>query len=415
MEAYGVYNYRTNRPIDLNGADSNDGQADRSVAAYLSNQASFLRINEDFSLEVVITSLAVEQEQMLRSELINALSKGTCYAGTGNLMTLPEKTLCYFCVVRETPPEANPKSTPNQGGEDNGTEGAAVDTLNNSYCASDYVICFTKKGGPGLHGDTQLEGYRAELEGFRTELDAYCTQLVRSGLLDQVEDPSRQEMPSPGEVKRGRAELAAWYDHSVGYLPRCVKFLGKELHYVIQAALLGQKVNIADGDPGFEQDMAKLMSLLSLAQLLHRPAQLLRDDLAPSLQQFLRPPAPVTISMKHDRPEPYVAFWDPAELPGSPFCQAWAKAMLAVDDNAIALKNIVLNHGRTVIEEVNTMKKLMGQAESNHYALYNANNYLSECSTPSRALLQNVVDTMEPSGTEAIDVLSVLIDFQIRL
>ena len=51
-----------------------------------------------------------------------------------------------------------------------------------------------------MHGDTQLEGYRAELEGFRTELDAYCTQLVRSGLLDQVEDPSRQEMPSPGEV-----------------------------------------------------------------------------------------------------------------------------------------------------------------------------------------------------------------------
>ena len=48
-------------------------------------------------------------------------------------------------------------------------------------------------------------------------------------------------------------------------------------------------------------------------------------------------------------------------------------------------------------------------------ARYNANNYLSECSTPSRALLQNVVDTMEPSGTEAIDVLSVLIDFQIRL
>ena len=46
---------------------------------------------------------------------------------------------------------------------------------------------------------------------------------------------------------------------------------------------------------------------------------------------------------------------------------------------------------------------------------YNANNYLSECSTPSRALLQNVVDTMEPSGTEDIDVLSVLIDFQIRL
>ena len=58
---------------------------------------------------------------------------------------------------------------------------------------------------------------------------------------------------SLAQVKRGRAELAAWYDHSVGYLPRCVKFLGKELHYVIQAALLGQKVNIADGDPGFEQ------------------------------------------------------------------------------------------------------------------------------------------------------------------
>ena len=55
------------------------------------------------------------------------------------------------------------------------------------------------------------------------------------------------------QVKRRRAELAAWYDHSVGYLPRCVKLLGKELHYVIQAALLGQKVNIADGDPGFEQ------------------------------------------------------------------------------------------------------------------------------------------------------------------
>ena len=49
--------------------------------------------------------------------------------------------------MRETPPEANPKpapkSTPNQGGEVNGKEGAAVDTLNNSYCVRGCLAPFS--------------------------------------------------------------------------------------------------------------------------------------------------------------------------------------------------------------------------------------------------------------------------------
>lgn len=58
--------------------------------------------------------------------------------------------------------------------------------------------------------------------------------------------------------------------------------------------------------------------------------------------------------------------------------------MLAASSDTTALKMIVQNNGRKVIQEVNRIKWLLGMAETNHYALYNAQQYLAHCSTPPR-------------------------------
>lgn len=386
-----MYNYRTNRTRALSTSDRRD---EGSVAALLSNQASVLRVNEDFSLEAVITSLQVEQEQGLRSELILALSRGDCYAGSGNIISLQGEGVCYFCVVREEMPLIH-------------EEMDSVDAVNNSYCASDFVVCFTKKASMGPRGDLESERYKAELEAFRPELDQYCAHLAYKGILEQCEEPTTPEL-----VGESRAELKAWYARTVCYLPRCVQTLDKELHHVVKAAVLRRKVNVvAEHEPNFALDMDKLTELLSLDALFHRPDKSIRPQLG-GLSKFIDPPTPVTVTIKTDGGLSLVDFEDPESLPESQFCQAWAKSMLSVDGNAIALKNIVLDHGRQVIEEVNTLKSLIGHAECNHYSLYEAYRYLEDSKSPVVALLQKVVDTIDPDSKDTIDVLRVLIKYR---
>lgn len=58
------------------------------------------------------------------------------------------------------------------------------------------------------------------------------------------------------------------------------------------------------------------------------------------------------------------------------------------------------------------MKRLICLAETNHYALYNAFNFLSKCETPKRVLLSSVVNALAETAREDTKaVLSILVNF----
>ena len=146
------------------------------MADFLSNEA---RTNEDFSLEVVHTTLSVEQEQDLRSVraapaehfysafhsnltpllllllllrppslhvqvLVTTLLRGSVYSGSGNLISLDGPTslggggamLCYYCVVRDEGQPPSPDAAP---------DAATATADDSSYFSSDHVICLLRE------------------------------------------------------------------------------------------------------------------------------------------------------------------------------------------------------------------------------------------------------------------------------
>eukprot|EP00041_Stephanoeca_diplocostata_P006555 m.88329 g.88329 ORF g.88329 m.88329 type:complete len:475 (-) comp16430_c0_seq1:1813-3237(-) len=442
---YALYTYNTNRSMD--SVLETSTEADRSVAELLNTEA---RSNVDFSLDVVCTSLPVEQEQSLRAAIIMNLSKGCVYSGSGNVFNLSgtgahlmTSTLVYFCVVREDAPQSNAKATASD--VDSASAGvapvvhvdgdvmstvvepvddpAATSALDTSYYASDHVVCFIKQ--------VRVDGESTEMDLFRPEMDQYVAKLSKTSVLAHCQlaaavvpdaDASRDDTAENISATAGdrasaaRMQLAKWHARTVDYLPRCVRLLSKRLlGAVIEAALLGQRVELV-GDTSEEllDDIARFIRGLSPSSLLHYPGASMRSQLDSTALGFLAAPSPLRLqqAVRDDGSTVFEAAGD--SLPPSAFCQRWASAMLAVDTDPSALKTTVQNNVHKVIQEINRMKRLMDLAEMSHYALYNAERYLQSCNTPVNAILLHSVDTTAaPAARDAVDVVSVIIEYQL--
>ena len=61
---------------------------------------------------------------------------------------------------------------------------------------------------------------------FRSDLDKYCLEIYRH--LKDVEVPSSETMPSTAV-----SLLENWYEHSVGYLLRCIQALQDNIKFLI--------------------------------------------------------------------------------------------------------------------------------------------------------------------------------------
>eukprot|EP00039_Didymoeca_costata_P003407 m.67474 g.67474 ORF g.67474 m.67474 type:complete len:412 (+) comp11891_c0_seq1:319-1554(+) len=395
MAHHALYNYYTNRSrrSARNLAGSAHDESTESVAEFLSNEA---KSNEDFSLEVVHSSLNVEQEQDLRGSLIERLSRGCVYSGTGNLITLKGGSssspmyprgrsggvmMCYFCVVRD---------------EMAADEAAADDTIDEqqSYFSSDMVVCFLR----------QFASQDVELDLFRPELDEYCAHLAQSGVLHTFRERRNKRMSDTPLTSK--MALRNWSKKCIDYLPRCVTFFGQRLHLMINAALVAQELKIIGSSEELSQDVKAFFSALSLSALHHKPVGP-QDDAQNEDENHY---GTVTLIFA----EGGTGFSIVGDLGESTeFCRQWAQAMLAERSDAIRLKRVIHNYGLQVIQDINTLKGLLNQAETNHYALYNCHLYLAACRAPARAVLGVVQrDVSKSVRKQAKDVLAALLEFE---
>jgi len=385
-----LYAYNTTRTMKamlMTSLEVND----RSVADLLSTNVSS---NADFSLDVVFTTLPFELEQACRSAVIVALSKGCVYSGCGNVLKLNgipgAAPVVYFCMVRDLSP---PKDKQKIADGEEGVGDAAAAALDTSYYASDHVVCFVAE--PLKQND--------ELELFRPELDAFCGQLARDGVLGAF-DPSSI---------RSRQMLMSWRARTMEYLSWCITSIGDRTADVVQAALLGQDIEVVGGTADQAGDIQRFCIDVSPRSLLHYPADSLRPLLSGEGAAYIAPPPKAILTLDDSG---ILVSADGLARTTSNFCKQWAEAMVSAAMDTTAVKMILQNNGRKVIQEVNRIKWLLGMAESNHYALYNARRYLTKCGTPPRALLQHVVDTIEAgSSAHALDVVTVLIQAQLLL
>ncbi|XP_037287265.2 protein Njmu-R1 isoform X2 [Rhipicephalus microplus] len=93
----------------------------------------------------------------------------------------------------------------------------------------------------------------------------------------------------------------------------------------------------------------------------------------------------------------------------SPFCQCWAARLVkSRDDGPLILRRIVEGFKIRTIQNLNLVKRLVKEAENDHYALFNTYQFLKKCGY-WEALLQRAINegsvVATPEGREVIELL----------
>ncbi|XP_041078250.1 protein Njmu-R1 [Polyodon spathula] len=343
---YALYFYQSSR---LHGADDSEaGSHGKPVSTP----------GDEFSLSLGDTNLPAEAEPELQSYVSRRLSKGALLGGMGNIATVPlsvpEQALgCYCCLVQQD-------KLQDQAGAAGGI-------------STDFVICF-------------LGGSEKGLEHFRLELDTYVHGLQRS-LSPELSDLETHIRPY----------LSSWYEECVMHIQRVVQLTQDKVSFLLHAALSHTHVEVVGGEDKVKKDINRFLNAASFQGLIHE------DTTAATLCNALseEPQKDVTIDCSQQQPQ----FLNAGS---NRFCESWVQAFLNGADggNPFLLRQILENFKLKAIQDLNNLKRLIQQAEMNHYALFRCYVFLRHCGNGD-VLLHNVkVEHAEmPEAHKIVQVL----------
>lgn len=223
-------------------------------------------------------------------------------------------------------------------------------------------------------------------------LDLYCTDLERFGT-------SLLPLLTNSEIEFKSAltnSLEEWHYICVLYMTRCVKALSQNVAVLLQAALSEASVSVTTGNSREKSDIERFVEACNLHSLEGQS----RENGETEVEcEF---PSVVEIFSEDDGLKVQSA-------EASPFCQRWAARLVkSEDDGPLVLRRIVEGFKIRTIQDLNLVKRLVREAENDHYALFNAYQFLKKCGY-WRALLQrattegSVVAT--PEGQEVVELL----------
>ncbi|CAH2291904.1 Hypothetical predicted protein [Pelobates cultripes] len=347
LNYYCLYLYQTGS-LSLSVADSDDG----SPAGAMGEMSS----NEDFSLSLVDTSLPAESEPELKGFIAKWLSRGALFEGMGNVspveLSFPEYSLgCYYCLLRQD------------------------QACESSNQPPEYVVCF-------------LGGSEKGLELFRLELDKYAA------VLKTKLDP--QMINLEVEIK---PLLSNWFGDSVLPIYRVVTLFQEKLAYLLHAALSYTPVEVNNADPGTQNDINRFMSLASLQGLVQEGTM---NSLCIVMSDELQ--KPVHVDFSDSQPQFINAV-------SNKFCEDWMQVFINTYDggNPFLFRQKLENFKLKVIQDMNSLKRLIRQAEMSHYALFRCYTFLKNCGNGD--LLLKFVKVEQAEMPESGSVVSVLEEF----
>lgn len=223
-------------------------------------------------------------------------------------------------------------------------------------------------------------------------LDLYCTDLERFGksllpLLTNSEVDFKSTLTS---------SLEEWHYISVLYMNRCVEAFSENIAVLLQAALDEAPVNVMTGNSRDKSDVEKFMEACNLHGLEGENRG--HEETESGCQS----PSAIEIVSEDDC---LVAKYAEA----SPFCQRWAARLVkSRDDGPQVLRRIVDGFKIRTIQNLNLVKRLVKEAENDHYALFNAYQFLKKCGY-WEALLQRAINegsvVATPDGREVVELL----------
>lgn len=315
--------------------------------------------HDDFSLTLIDSSLPEEAEPELRTYISRRLSKGALLGGMGNIATvelsIPEQAVgCYCCLVEQ---ERSPEQPDSDG---NG-----------------YVICF-------------MGGSEKGLNLFRLELDKYV-----QGLHGSLQTPELQNLET--EV---RPYLSRWYEESVMHIHRVVQLVQTDISFLLHAALSHTPVEVINSDERTKADVSRFIKAASLQGLSQQ------DTTAASLCKAISEDIQSDLIIDCTTTPPILS-----NTVSNRFCDEWIQAFLNASErcNPFLLRQILENFKLKAIQDMNSLKRYVRQAEMSHYALFRCCQFLQGCGNGD-VLLQNA-RAEHSDSTEACSIISVLEEF----
>ncbi|KAM8824971.1 protein Njmu-R1 isoform 1-T1 [Synchiropus picturatus] len=291
---------------------------------------------EDFSLTLIDSSLPLEAEPELRTYISRRLSKGALLGGMGNIATVelsvPEQAVgCYCCLVEQ---ERSPEQPDADG---NG-----------------YVICF-------------MGGSEKGLNLYRLELDKYV-----QGLHSSLQTPENLE----SEL---RPYLSQWYEESVMHICRVVQLLQNQISFLLHAALSQTHVEVINSDERTKADVSRFIKAAGLQGLSQQ------DTTAASLCKAMSEETRSDLLLDCSTSPPSLS-----NAVSNRFCDDWIQAFLNAAErcNPFLLRQILENFKLKAIQDMNSLKRFVRQAEMSHYALFRCYQFLQGCGNGD-VLLQN--------------------------
>uniref|UniRef100_A0A1A8GJK6 Chromosome 17 open reading frame 75 n=1 Tax=Nothobranchius korthausae TaxID=1143690 RepID=A0A1A8GJK6_9TELE len=314
---------------------------------------------DDFSLTLVDSSLPSEAEPELRTYISRRLSKGALLGGMGNIATvelsIPEQAVgCYCCLLEQ---EHSPEQPDADG---NG-----------------YVICF-------------MGGSEKGLNLFRLELDKYV-----QGLQSSLQTPELQNLET--EV---RPYLSRWYEESVMHIFRVVQLVQSNISFLLHAALSHTHVEVISSDERTKTDVSRFIKAASLQGLSQQ------DTTSASLCKAISEDTELNVVLDCSTSPPTFS-----NTHTNRFCDGWIQAFLNAAErcNPFLLRQILENFKLKAIQDMNSLKRFVRQAEMSHYALFRCAQFLQSCGNGD-VLLQNA-QAEHSDLPEACSIISVLEEF----
>ncbi|XP_051797512.1 protein Njmu-R1 [Acanthochromis polyacanthus] len=334
-------------------------EASGENVAWNQRRADSTTSQDDFSLTLVDSSLPLEAEPELRTYISRRLSKGALLGGMGNIATvelsIPEQAVgCYCCLLEQ---ERSPEQPDADG---NG-----------------YVICF-------------MGGSEKGLNLFRLELDKYV-----QGLHSSLQTPELQNLET--EV---RPYLSQWFEESVMHIYRVVQLVQNNISFLLHAALSHTHVDVINSDEKTKTDVTRFIKAASLQGLSQQ------DATTASLCKAISEDTQSDLIIDCSTSPPTLT-----NTVSNRFCDDWIQAFLNAAErcNPFLLRQILENFKLKAIQDMNSLKRFVRQAEMSHYALFRCCQFLQGCGNGD-VLLQNA--RAEHSDLpEACSIIGVLEEF----
>lgn len=257
-----------------------------------------------------------------------------------------------------------------------------------------YIVCF-------------IGEQEQTLDLFRTDLDEYCADILKP--LKSRNINSEQELPA-SLVQA----LERWYTVAVEYLNRCKLALGDNLKFLIFAALHDYKLTVTGGSAELQSDIERFYRACSLSDILRQLRETRQRQEAGSLSGSMDMLIDVHSGLVDTTQDTLTVSIsaDSLRLDSNgcnKFCEEWANAVCRPEfqDLPIKQKQVIEAFKLKFIQTMNTLKRLLREAENDYYALYRSFVFLRD--SGNSEILLHYVTTEGASDTAS--VLSVLQEF----